>query len=147
MAHQKCNDFQVQARALLAVRHGRELGEQVAAMRDAPIGDLPRTSLSATLRRLATGEVTDGRDIVVFEALQNGLAARMSLEIVGSWTELRRVGYDEDGELWAPVEVTAYSDRGDEARAVHDRLERFLELRQQLLDQATAERLARQLLR
>ena len=147
MAHQKYNDFQVQARALLAVRHGRELGEQVAAMRDAPTGDLPRTSLSATLRRLAAGEVTDERDMVVFEALQNGLAARMSLEIVGSRTELRRVGYDEDGELWAPVEVTAYSDRGDEARAVRDRLERFLELRQQLLDQATAERLARQLLR
>ena len=147
MVHQKRNDFQVQARALLAVRHGRELGEQIAAMRDTPTGDLPGTSLSATLRRLAAGEVTDGRDMVVFEALQSGLAARMSLEIVGSRTELRHVGYDEDGELWAPVEVTAYSDRGDEARAVHDRLERFLELRQQLLDQATAERLARQLLR
>ncbi len=147
MASQKSNDFRIQTRAILAVRHGRELGEQVAAMRDAPTGDLPRTSLSAALRRLAAGEVTDGRDLVVLEALQTGLAERMSLETVGRKMELRLVGYDEDGELWAPVEVPAYSDRGEEARAVYNRLERFLELRQQLIDQANAERLARQLLR
>lgn len=47
MAPQKPNGFRVHALAILAVRYGRELGEQVAAIRNAPAGDLPRTSLAA----------------------------------------------------------------------------------------------------
>lgn len=146
MAPQKRNNFPIQARAILAVRHGRELSEQVSAMRNVPMGDLSRTSLTATLRRLAIGEVTDDRDLVVLETLQASLAERMSLEIIGSKVEPRLVGYDDDGEVWAWKEVPAYSDRGQEAQSAYQRLERFLELRQQLIDYANAERLARQLL-
>ena len=146
MAPQKPNDFRVHALAILAVRHGRELGEQVDAMRNAPAGDLPRTSLAATLRRLEAGEVTDVRDLVVLEALQAGLTERMSLEIVGSKVEPLLVGHDEDGEIWASVEVPVYSGRGQEAQSTYERLKRFLEVRQQLIDHAKAERLARHLL-
>jgi hypothetical protein len=45
------------------------------------------------------------------------------------------------------VEVPVYSSRGEEARSVYERLESFVELRQQLLDRANAERLAMRLLR
>lgn len=134
------------ARAILAVRHGREFGELVAALRDAPIGDLPRTSMAATLSRLAAGKVTVDRDHVMLEALA-GLAERLSLEIVGRQVEHRFVGYDEDGEgVWVWEEVPAYTARGEEARSIYVRLERFLEVRQELIDPAKAERLAQHLL-
>jgi hypothetical protein len=147
MTPQKPNDFRVHALAILAVRRGRELGEQLAAMCNVPTGDLPRTSLAATRRRLEVGQVTDGRDLVVFEALQTGLAERMSLELIGSKMEPQLVGHDEDGEIWASVEVPVYSDLGQETRSAYERLERFLEVRKELIDHANAERLARQLLR
>jgi|TARA_R110000850_G_scaffold277075_1_gene422155 hypothetical protein len=147
MASEKRNNFTIHARAILAVRHGRELSEQVSAMRDAPTGDLPRTSLTATLKRLAIGEITDGRDLTVLETLRANLIERMSLEVIGSKVEPRLIGYDDDGEVWAWKEVPAYSDRGQEAQSAYERLERFLKLRQQLIDHTNAERLARQLLR
>lgn len=147
MASQDNKNFPLNAHAILAVRHGRELGEQIAGMRDAPVGDLPRSSLSAMLRRLEAGEVTDGRDLVVLEVLHAGLAERMSQEIVGSKIEPRLVGHDEDGEIWDTIESPAYSDRGEKARDAYERLERFLELRQQLIDHANAERLTARLLR
>ena len=147
MANQDNKNFTLNTRAILAVRHGRELGEQIAGMRDVPVGDLPRSSLSAMLRRLEAGEVTDGRDLVVLEALHTGLAERMSQEIVDSRVEPYVAGYDEDGEIWSAAEVPVYSARGEDARCVYERLERFLDLRQQLLDHANAERLTARLLR
>jgi hypothetical protein len=147
MAYRNTNECRVHALATLAVRRGRELGKAIAAMRDAPVGDLPRSCLDATLRRLESGEVTDGRDLVALEDLHIGLAERLSQEIVGSRVEPRLAGYDEDGEIWSMVEVPVYSSRGEEARSVYERLESFVELRQQLLDRANAERLAMRLLR
>ncbi len=147
MATQK-TDFRTQVLAILAVRHGREFGEKIAAMHDAPIGDLPQSSLFAMLKRLECGEVTDGRDLTAIEALRTGLAERLSQEIVGSRVEPLPVGYDEDGdEIWSMVEVPDYSDRGEKAWSLYQRLERFVEVRQQLIDHANAERLSRQLLR
>lgn len=146
MATQKTN-FRTQVLAILAVRHGRELGEQIAKMHDAPIGDLPQSSLSAMIRRLDCGEVTDGRDLIALEALRLGLAERLCLEVVGSKIEARSVGYDEDGEIWDMIEVPAYSNQGEKAWSLYQRLERFVEVRQQLIDYANAERLAMRLLR
>ena len=146
MATQKTN-FRVQVLAILAVRHGRELGEQIANMHDAPIGDLPQSSLSAMLGRLECGEVTDGRDLIALETLKTGLAERLCLEIIGSKVQPCSVGYDEDGEIWDMIEVPVYSDRGEKAWSLYQRLERFVKVRQQLIDHANAERLAMQLLR
>ena len=147
MANQKTDSFRLQTLAILAVREGRELGDQLAEMRDAPVGDLPQGCLSAMMRRFESGEVTDGRDLTVLEALHVGLAARMSQEILGSKVEFHISGHDEDGEVWSTREVYVYSDRGAKAQSIHDRLERFLDIRQQLLDRANAERLAASLLR
>lgn len=144
---QKCNQCGVQALAILAIRYGRELGEAIATMRDAPVGDLPRSCLDAALRRLESGDVTDGRDLVALEALRAGLAERLSCEITGSRIEPRLAGYDADGEIWSMTEVPVYSRCGEEARSVYELLERFGELRQELLDRANAERLTMRLLR
>jgi hypothetical protein len=147
VAFQKRNECSVQVLAVLAVRHGRELGEAIASMRSVPVGDLPRSCLDATLRRLEAGEVTDGRDLVTLEVLHVGLTERLSCEITGSKVEFRLAGCDEDGDYCDVIEVPVYSARGEEARSVYERLERFLELRQQLLDRANAERLTLRLLR
>ncbi|MBP0484519.1 hypothetical protein [Sagittula salina] len=147
MAKNSNDDFRFRAQAILAVRHARALAEQLTSMPDVPIGDLPRSSLNATLRRLETGEVTEGRDLVVLETLEAGFAERMAAEITGSTVEARHIGYDEDGEIWAWETVPSYSPRGEKARALHSQLKRFLELRQDLLDHSAAERLAAQLLR
>jgi hypothetical protein len=147
MTHQETDSFRLQTLAILAVRLGRELGDQLAEMRDAPVEDLPRSYLSAMMLRLESGEVTDNRDLVALKALHFGLAARMSQEILGSKVESHISGHDEDGEVWSTREVYVYSDRGAKAQSIHDRLERFLDIRQQLLDRANAERLAASLLR
>ncbi len=147
MAKQETDCSRLQTLAILAVRQGRELGDQLAEMRDAPVGDLPQFCLSAMMRRFASGDVTDCRDLAALEALHIGLAERMSLEIIGSKVESHVAGHDEDGEVWSTREVHVYSDRGAKAQSIYDRLERFLAVRQQLLDRANAERLAASLLR
>ncbi len=147
MASQKTNIIPIQSIATLAVRLGRELGERISQMRDTPIEDISRPRLGAMLRRLQAGEVTDGQDLTTLEALQAGLAERLSQEIIGSRVEPRLIGCDQDGEIWDMTEVPVYSGRGDEASDAYDRLKRFLEVRQELLDSANAERLAYRLLR
>ena len=147
MAKQETDCSRLQTLAILAVRQGRELCDQLADMRDAPVGDLPRFCLIAMMRRLESGEVTDGKDLVALNALRFGLAERMSQEIIGSKVETHFAGYDEDGEVWSAREVHVYSGRGAKAQSIYDRLERFLDVRQQLLDRANAERLAASLLR
>lgn len=148
MAHPTTrNDFRLQTQATLAIRHARNLAEQLAHLPDPPIGDLPRSTLDATLRRLESGDVTDGRDLVVLDVLQAGFAERMAAEITGSTIEPRHVGYDEDGDVWSWETVPTYSSRGETARALHQHLTRLLELRKELLDRSAAERLAARLLR
>lgn len=143
----KTDDFHVQSTAAIAVKLGRELGERIVRMRDTPVGDLPQSCLSATLRRLENGEVTDGRDLTTLEALHFGLAERLSQEMVGSRIEPRLIGCDQDGEIWNFAEVPVYSGRGNDALHAYDLLERFLEVRQQVLDRANAEQLTLRLLR
>ncbi len=147
MATQKTNDIPVQTIATLAVRLGRELGELISQMRDAPIEDISRSHFSAMLRHLETGEVTDGRDLTTLETLHTGLVERLSQEIVGSRGEPRLIGCDQDGEIWDTAEVPIYSDRGNEAWDAYMHLKHFLEVRQRLLDRANAERLILRLLR
>ncbi len=147
MATQKTNDMPVQTIATLAVRLGRELGERISRMRDAPTEDISRSRLGAMLRHLQTGEVTEGQDLTTLETLQEGLAERLSQEIIGSRVEPHLVGCDQDGEIWDTEEVPIYSDRGGEAWDAYVHLEHFLQVRQQLLDRANAERLALRLLR
>ncbi|MEQ9587336.1 MAG: hypothetical protein RJS97_05240 [Parvibaculaceae bacterium] len=79
----KKDDFKLQATAILAVRHGREVADQLANLHDVPLGDLSLSALSALLRRLAVGDVADGRDLVTLEALQFGLAERLGREMLG----------------------------------------------------------------
>lgn len=136
-----------QAQAMLAIRHARILAEHLAQMPDPPIGDLSRTALDATRRRLESGHITDGRNLVVLEVLQKGFAERMASEIIGSIMEPQPAGSDGEGELWVWVSVPTYTRRGEAARMLHDHLTRLLELRQDLLDRAAAERLAAGLMR
>ena len=145
MAHQVPNEMQ--SLAIQAVRHGRQAAEMIAAWHNFPIGDLPRNSLNATLRRFEAGDFTDGRDLITIEGLRAELTSILSLECTGSTCEDCLIGYDEDGEIWGLAEVPTYTFRGERARSVYDELELFLEARKRLIDYANAERLSQRLMR
>lgn len=148
MAHPMTRtDFRLQAQAILAIRHARSLAEHLAQLPDPPIGDLPRSTLDAALRRLESGDVTDGRDRVVLEVLQTGFAERMAAEVNGSTLKPRHAGYDEEGDVWVWETVPTYTSRGETACILHMHLTRLLELRQDLLDRCAAERLTARLMR
>lgn len=147
MAQTTRTDFHLQARAVLAIRHAGTLAGQLSQMPDPPIGELSRSALDAMLRRFESGDVTDGRDLVVLEVLQAGLAKRMTTEITGSTVEPRHAGYDEEGEVWAWATVPTYTRRGETARVLHEHLTRLLELRRVLLEHAAAARLVARLTR
>lgn len=126
----KSDDFPIRALAILAVRHGRELADRVVAIRNIPVGNLSQSQLIDTLRRLENSEVTESRDVDVFEALRANWSERMLLEIVGSTVQPQFIGYDEDGEVWDTVETPLYSGRGERVHAAFKQLELFLGTRQ-----------------
>ncbi|WP_131802693.1 hypothetical protein [Limimaricola pyoseonensis] len=147
MPTKKSSEFRLQATAILAIRHGRELADGLSTMRDVPIGDLSLSALTGLLRRLADGEVTDGRDLITLEVLQRGLLERTASGVLGTKVEPSIIGHDEDGEMWGYVEVYVYTERGKQAKRVLEALENFLAVRQRLLDQAAAAKLITRLVR
>lgn len=146
-AYDTTPDHRLEAQALLAARHARDLAEELARLPRTLFGDLPRASLSATRRRLEIGEIADGRDLVVLEAVQAKLVERIASETAGHRIEPRHAGYDAEGDCWAWVSVPRYTDRGEAALALHAKLVDFLNLRQELLDRSAAERQVLRLLR
>lgn len=143
----KSTTFRTQALSILAVRHGRELTEALSQLPASAFEDLTKASLSGLLRRLEAGDVANGRDLVTLETLQRNLAGQMAFHIQDVKEEPRVVGHDEQGEIWAYVDVPVYSECGEKLCNAHAELKRFLEVRQQLLDHANAEKLASRLLR
>lgn len=146
-AHDTTPDSRLEAKALLAVRQARELAEELMRLPRALFGELSRASVSATRRRLEIGEISDGRDLVVLEAVQARLVECIASETAGHRIEPRHAGYDAEGDCWAWVSVPHYTDRGEAALALHTKLVGFLNLRQELLDRGAAERLVMRSLR
>lgn len=148
MNHQKnSNSSRLEALSLLAIRYARELGEALTPITDLPLEDLPSAAVSGLLRRLQTGDVTDERDIATLEVLQRGCMEQACREIAGSRIEPRRVGHDQEGDIWGMFEVPTYTERGDKFSQILEHIDRFLEIRQRLLDSAKAERLTKRLSR
>ena len=54
----------------------------MAATSHQPVGDLPQSALSARMRRLQTGDVIDGRNLPIIEALKDQIAAALQNEVV-----------------------------------------------------------------
>lgn len=102
------------------------------------------TSLATSLSSLPKRQAGGSNGAVT---LQRNLAGQMTHHIPGVKKEPRVVGHDEQGEILAYVDVPSYSERGEGIRDAHEQLDRSLELRQQLLDHANAEKLASRLLR
>lgn len=144
MANMKAD---ISALASEAIRLDREVAERIPCMRSIRLGELPKTALSAMQRRFADGEVTDGRDLTVLEALRAGLQAVLVEETLEPRIEVHRSSDEIDGPGFDLVTITDYTFRGEVVRDELDRIDRFLEARQQLIDRANAERLASRLMR
>ena len=140
-------DFHLRAKAILAVRHGRELAELMAGTSQLPAGDLPPSALSACMRRLRVGEVTDGRDLTALEVLHDGIAAALQNEVTETKFEWCSLGREAGENIWSAVAVPVYTDWGSALHEIQRRIERFIDARQQFIDHASAERLERRHLR
>lgn len=140
-------DFHLKAKAVLAVRHGRELAELMSRTYSLPSGELRGAALSSCLRRLQNGEVTDGRDLTVVEVISENIALVLAKEVVDVKVEWRLKGRESGEEFWSAVNVPIYTHRGQTLREIQVRIERFIEVRQRFIDQANAERLEKRHLR
>tara|TARA_R110002110_G_scaffold205006_1_gene416479 strand:+ start:372 stop:818 length:447 start_codon:yes stop_codon:yes gene_type:complete len=140
-------DFHLRAKAILAVRHGRELAELMQKMRGLPIGEISKETFEACIRRLQCGEVTDGRDLTVIEAMLVNIAAVLLNEVVDVRVDWCLVVGDDGEEFWSAENVPFYTHRGEALLEIQNRMKRFLEVRQSFIDHAKAERLERQYLR
>ncbi|SEK05312.1 hypothetical protein MAA5396_04452 [Marinovum algicola] len=140
-------DFHLRAKAILAVRHGRELAELLLTTRGLPIGEVRSAILSACIRRLQCGEVTDGRDLTVIEAMLENVAAVLPNEVVDVRVDWCLATGEDGEEFWCAENVPVYSQRGEILFELQIRMKRFLEVRQRFIDQVNAERLERQHLR
>ena len=137
----------IHALAIRAVQQGRELSAEISA-KSYVLGDTLRQSpLSAVVSRLAAGEACAEDELSALEALDEELAARISIELISTKVEPLLVGETDDEQIWKTTEVSVYSDRGAHALHLQRSLRQYLETRQQLVDQAEAERLIGQLLR
>jgi|GEM_PF-5998241 len=140
-------DFNLKAKAILAVRHGRELAELMSRTSSLPVGVLNGETLAKCIRRLKSGEVTDGRVLTVIEAMVQNIAAALPREVADERVEWH-LRADENGEeFWIAVNVPIYTARGEGLCELSARMLRFIEVRQGFIDQANAERLERQHLR
>lgn len=140
-------DFHLRAKAILAVRLGRELAELIQRMRGLPIGEIQRETFEACIRRLQCGEVTDGRDLTVFEAMLENIVAVLPNEVVDVRVDWCLAEGEDGEEFWSADNVPVYTQRGEALLEVQIRMKRFLEVRQSFIDHAKAERLERQYLR
>lgn len=140
-------DFHLRVKAILAVRHGRELAELLLTMRGLPLGEIRDAMLSACIRRLQCGQVTDGRDLTVIEAMLENIAAVLPNEVVDMRVDWRVTADEEGEEFWVAENVPIYSHRGRALFELQVQSNRFLKARQNFVDFANAERLKRQHLR
>lgn len=147
LSKSNATDFHLRAKAILAVRHGRELAELMSRTCSLPVGELKSGTLAACIRRLQSGEVTDGRDLTVIEAMAQNIAAVLPGEVADVRVDWH-LRADENGEeFWSAVNVPIYTHRGEALCELHARIVRFVEVRQGFIDQANAERLEKQHLR
>lgn len=137
----------ISALATEAIRQGREIAERIPCMRGIRLGELSKTALSAMQRRFGDGDVTDGRDLTALEALRAALEDVLVEETLETRIEVQRTYCEIDGPSFDIVTVTDYTLRGEIVKDALDRIDRFLDARQRLLDRANAERLASRLLR
>jgi hypothetical protein len=140
-------EFHLRVKALLAVRHGRELAERMANTSRLPIGDLPQSAVNACVGRLQMGQVTDGRDRAAIEVIHECIVAALINEVIETRLEWMSLGYEAGEEIWKAEAVPVYSVRGRLLYNVLLRIERFIEVRQNFIDHANAERLEREHLR
>ena len=147
MTTKNANPFRIQALAILTVQHGRDLAEKISEISDVSSVNIPWVTMVAIARRFAAGEVNENGDLGVLRTLEFRLAELLSREFIGTRTESRLIGQTDDEEVWNSTEVPVYSDRGELVRPLYESLQRFLEVRQQLLDHVKAEQLSDQLLR
>ncbi|MFG6625801.1 hypothetical protein [Sulfitobacter sp. 1A12056] len=140
-------DFHLRAKAILAVRHGRELAELMSRTYSLPLGELRGAALSSCLRRLQSGEVTDGRDLTVVEVISENITLVLANEVVDVKVEWRLEGRENEEEFWSAVNVPIYTHRGQTLREIQVQIKRFIEVRQRFIDQANAERLEKRHLR
>lgn len=143
----KKTDTDISALATEAIRQGRELAERIPGMRDIRLGELSKTALSSMQRRFADGDVTDGRDLTTLEALREALKGVLVEETLDTRIEVQRASCEIDGPGFDIATVTDYTFRGEFVKDAVDRIDRFLDARQQLLDRANAKRLVTQLMR
>lgn len=133
--------------ALQAVRKGRELGELISSIYDSLSGTFQPSLLVATLRRLEAGEITDSRDLVTFDAIRSEVEKRLPAEITEVKEQPVLIGGDHESEVWDTTTVHLYTSQGEQLLALQLCLAKFQSLRQQLLDQITADRLVASLIR
>ncbi len=146
MASTETGKSTIHTLAIRAVQQGRELSAEISA-KSYILGNTTQSSLSAVVSRLAAGEACDEDDLSALKALDEELAARISIELISTKVEPLLVGETDDEQIWKTIEVSVYSDRGAHALHLQRSLQQFLETQQQLVDRAKAERLIGQLLR
>lgn len=133
--------------ALQAVKLGRQLSANLDTVGGLPSGDSMPDAVDAFLRHLQMGRVVEAADLFVCEALERALNEALVEEITGDTFVPRVVGHDVDGEVCVVVRVPTYSARGEAIERALRLLHRFSQARDELLEVARAERLARQVLR
>lgn len=147
MALEKSTWVPTSTLALQAVREGRELGELISSIYDGLTGNFQPSLLIATLRRLEVGEITDSRDLVTFDAIWSEVEKRLPAEIMEIKEQPVLIGGDHESEVWDTTTVHLYTTQGEQLLALQLCLAKFQSLRQQLLDQITADRLVASLIR
>jgi hypothetical protein len=138
--------FRTQALAILTVQHGRDLADQISELSDFSSVNISWANIVAVARRFAAGEVNENGDLVALRTLEFELGEFLSQEFIGTRTEAHLIGQTDDEEVWDSTEVPVYSDCGEPVRPLYESLQRFSEVRQQLIDHVKAEQLCTQLL-
>lgn len=129
----------VQEDAVRAIRLARELSAGFREHRIRPDG-LNATLLAATLRRLESGEIFDGRDAHTFECAAAHLNDLLPREMTGSKIVPIIIGSDDEGqECVCMSSVPTYTCRGEELAELQACLARFLELRERVIDAVAAD--------
>jgi hypothetical protein len=147
MSTKKTSSFRTQALSVLTVRHGREVAEALRASAIRKLLHGEYKYIQAAVMRLESGEVTDERVLHPLETVREKIGQLLPAEVIGSKAEFIHAGYDSEGDIWAVATVPDYSGRGTELQAIVSKIERFLEVRQKLIDEALGERLYSSLLR